>query len=164
MVSISYIPSGAGHPMFMQHRMEPRWIFPSDAAQSRSCPWKCSPPFDHLSYYRISSQKNNSIPKGHSHENFLLHGSIKARPCRRWNCRYGVGAAHRWLCERDAAEVTLWPGDPYSPAQPKVPNGEQSGTHVPTWDNSEGWVVLSQTQALCSIPWSMRNLPSSIVW
>lgn len=33
-----------------------------------------SPPFDHLSYSGISSQENNSLPKGPLRENFLLHG------------------------------------------------------------------------------------------
>jgi len=35
---------------------------------------RCSSPSDHLSYYRILSQENNPVPKGFSHENFLLHG------------------------------------------------------------------------------------------
>lgn len=47
---------------------------------SSSCPWKEALPFGRLSYYRISLQGNNSIPKGRSHENLSLCWQIQAGP------------------------------------------------------------------------------------
>lgn len=72
-MSTSSIPTDAGHLMFMQHWMEPRWVLPRDAAQCRSCPWRDILLLLIIELYRIFSQENISIPKGHTQEKFLMH-------------------------------------------------------------------------------------------
>lgn len=85
-----FIPSGARHPMFIQHPMEPRWIFPPCAIQSILCPQRerLSLFFWPLSSFIISSQESNSLPKECYHWNLLLHFEVQARPCGWCNHQY----------------------------------------------------------------------------
>ena len=70
---------------------------------------RSSPFFGPLSYYIISSQENNSVPKECSHENLLLHFEIQARLCSLCNHQYKVGAAWRLLWCTELAEFVLQP-------------------------------------------------------
>jgi len=74
--------------------------------QMQPCPWGAALPFHHLSYFIISSQENNPLSKGGSHENLLLLCQIKARPGR-W-CR--VGAARELRHYGGLVEVSCGQG------------------------------------------------------
>lgn len=61
----------AGHPAFMYHQMDRGWIFPQHTADPVCGGWLFL--LGHLTYSIIFLEKNNSVPKRCSDENFLLY-------------------------------------------------------------------------------------------
>lgn len=86
------------------------------AEQILSMEWS-SPFFAPLSYYIISSQEDNSVPKGCSYEDFLLRFEVQGRPCRWCNHLYGVEADYRLLSYSELAQFALQPKNLCSTAQ-----------------------------------------------